>query len=163
MNCSCCSLKKSKWKQTLDFFKKEPHQWFTRDSSASLSKTIDSLKKNHFIPKSISLLSLFAQLLFFKEQWEWLFLVTLYKRTTLSESLPSLSLLFKKSEHERFAHKKWAIGLKHRWANSQPWVSHTKCHKIHQTFVVTVNETHANAAHCSKLGRKREGEALRSQ
>ena len=126
-------------------------------------KTIDSLKKNHFMPKSISLLSLFAQLLFFKEQWEWLFLVTLYKRTTLSESLPSLSLLFKKSKHERFAHKKWAIGLKHRWANSQPWVSHTKCHEIHQTFVVTVNETHANAAHCSKLGRKREGEALRSQ
>ena len=49
-----------------------------------------------FMPKSESLPSLFAQLLFFKEQWEQLALVTLDKRATMSYLLSLL--MTKKSD-----------------------------------------------------------------
>ena len=36
------------YKRALDFFEKEQCQWFTRDSSKTLSKTIDSPEKTYF-------------------------------------------------------------------------------------------------------------------
>ena len=65
------------------------------------------------MPKSESILTLFAQLLFFKERREQIAPVTFYKRVTLSEWLPSiykratlsdsLRLLMTKEQRERFA------------------------------------------------------------
>ena len=49
-----------------------------------------------FMPKSKSLLLLFAPLLFYKEQGEHFALVALYKRVAVSNSLPSL---FKKEQN----------------------------------------------------------------
>ena len=66
-----------------------------------------------FMPKSESILTLFAQSLFFKERREQIAPVTFYKRVTLSEWLPSLykratlsdslRLLMTKEQRERFA------------------------------------------------------------
>ena len=58
-----------------------------------------------FMPKSESLPSLFAQSLFFKELQERFALVTLYKRATMRESLPTL---FTKE-------RPWAIGSFRSW------------------------------------------------
>ena len=51
------------------------------------------------MPKSEVLPLLFAQLLFFKELWEWFAFVALDKRATVRELFPSL---FKKIDRERF-------------------------------------------------------------
>ena len=83
--------------------------------------------------KSVSLLSLFAQLLFFKDRWDRFTLAAVYKRVTVSESLPPLftkelpwancshhslkksdgsnSLCFSRANRS-FNHKKRAIRLK---------------------------------------------------
>ena len=55
-----------------------------------------------FMPKSESLLSLLAQLLFFKERWKRFTLLALYKRATMRESLMT------KERWEQFA-------LFHEW------------------------------------------------
>ena len=52
------------------------------------------------MPKSESLPSLFAPVLFFQEGWERFTLIVLYKRATVSYSLPSL---FTKEQQEVFA------------------------------------------------------------
>ena len=104
-----------------------------------------------FMPKSESLPSLFAQLLFFKELlWanhsgcskqksdrERFAPVALYKRATMSDSFRSLmtkdqpwaihsGLSWQKSNGSEslfcsFAHKKRANRSKNRWSNFQPW------------------------------------------
>ena len=97
-----------------------------------------------FTPKSKSLPPLYAQSLFFKERTERFALIALYKRATVSESLPLLftqkqrwairtgrswqksdesdSLFFtSESLFFSYAHKKQAICSKYRWAKCQPW------------------------------------------
>ena len=81
-----------------------------------------------FMPKSESLLSLFAQPLFFKEQQECFALIALYKGVTISNLLPSIItnerpwvISYFSWENRSIAHKKQAIGLKNWRAKFQPW------------------------------------------
>ena len=98
MSKSLSSFFSKKWLEqiALDFFKIERCQWFACDSTKSLSKKwAISWEKKHRFPhflfqKSILLLLLFAQSLFFKDRWDRFTLAALYKRATVSKSLPSL-------------------------------------------------------------------------
>ena len=141
-NCSCHSLKKS---NVSDLFVIRVNR---------LQKQSDLLEKfifficywqffPFFMPKSESLPSLFAHLLFFKERLEQFSPIALYKRATVSDLLRSL---MKKEQRDRFAkvahdkratgafcsfsqancsysHKKQANCSKNRWANFQPCLS----------------------------------------
>ena len=54
---------------------------------------------------------------------DWLTLVALYKRATVSNLLPVMGGIHSFPQvNQSFAHKKRAIRLKNRWANSQPWI-----------------------------------------
>ena len=80
-NCSCQLEQIS-----LDFFKKERHQWFVCDSSDSFLKkltfhmflTVFHSFSPLLCPRMNPYTSLFVQLLFFKEQLEWFALVALF-------------------------------------------------------------------------------------
>ena len=106
-NCSCCSVKRATWVIRPCFkriaFKNE------RFAQKNLFFFIFFLQFFTafplFMPKSESLPSLFAQSLFFKELQERFALVTLYKRATMRESLPTL---FTKE-------RPWAIGSFRSW------------------------------------------------
>ena len=115
--CSGRSWQKSNRERiALDFFKKEQHQWFARDLNESLSKKERFTRKivfficfcqffPHFMPKSSSLCRSLK-----KSDRERIAPLTLFKRATVSDSLP---LRMTKEGQEWFAlfHKRIVLSL----------------------------------------------------
>ena len=113
--CSRRSLKKSDTSESLSsLFKKE---WLFMIHSFALEKLAIRSRKFVFFTLSLTVYDCFPP--FYAQER-----IALYKRATMSESLPSLF-----TKEQPFAHKKRAICLKNQRANSQPCVGDIVPHR----------------------------------